>query len=202
MPLSMAALAMVLLGPPVSGTLPNVPPYGGPVHTIREATYGDTLVSWFILRGELGYYDRLLPLRATYAQMNANIPAGSKVLAAVDDPALLDFSRFDFSTLDEVGTASPPPGIPIMKGKAAVVAYLKRLGYDGIVASDTSSDGYYYSPQWQTDLSSDVEAYRAMGVLFVGWARVLSSLEVDRSVTRTQIGTLEYLAWSSPRRPR
>jgi hypothetical protein len=137
-------------------------------------------------------------MKPTYNAIALVIPPGARVLSAVSAPDLLDFSRYTFVTLDIAGAASPAPGIPLTGGGSAVVTYLRRLGFDGIVASVTSAPGLYNYRGWQQNTSSGVENYRAMATEFTAWAHDLSQLNHNPAVRRFRIGSLEYLDWSTP----
>jgi len=169
---------------------------GGPL-----ARYGPNLSAAFragasTLAGREGFADRWRFERARYTAVNAAVPARSHLLAAVDDPALLDFSRFSFATLDVVGAASPAPHVPLFLGERAVVSYLQRVGYNGIVASITDEPGLYSYAQWEKNTTSGIYDYRVMARYFLAWDRVLSGLSHDRSLHAYRVKTLDLFTWS------
>ena len=98
--------------------------------------------------------DRYSELRATYERVNAAIPRDARVLAAVNYPALLDPTRYTFSTLDIAGSVSPPPHMPFGKGLAAKLTYLREQGYDYILAQDDNTYGLYNRARWAANLTS------------------------------------------------
>lgn len=144
-----------------------------------------------------GYLDPTTTDRAAYERLNAAVPKGAKVLAAVDDPGLLDFSRFGFATLDEVGSASPSPGIPVLEGPGPVIEYLQRLGYTGIVASSWRRPGLYNRAQWTASLTSSIPIYRAEARYFLAWLNDLDAMRHDPAVGVRQLGSLVEVKFKS-----
>jgi hypothetical protein len=191
--------AGVIVAIPLGANYRNLPADGNPVSTVVHAAYLQGSYTVDLLDGTFGTTDRWAAARPAYDAISAVIPKGAYVLAAVSSPGLLDFSRYTFVTLDIAGGASPPPGIPLTSGAPAVVAYLRHLGFDGIVASVTGAPGLDEYRAWKTQLTSGIEDYRAMAQEFVGWAHDLNTLNHDPAISRTRIGTLEYLSWSTPK---
>src|SRR5207247_1280310 len=62
------------------------------------------------------FADRYASVRADYVQAGALIPAGAKVLAAVDVPSLLITPASELNTLDTAGSTSPAPHLPYFRG--------------------------------------------------------------------------------------
>jgi hypothetical protein len=195
-----ATMASTLFVIPVGAAIPmNVPP-GAALRGLGKATYNEGAHAVKRITGASGSASRFTGVKLKYDAINKVVPRGSHILAAVSEPGLLDFFRFTFATLDIAGAASPRHGIPLTSGARAVVAYLKGLGYNGIVASVTSAPGLYNYKAWSAATSSGIENYRAMGTQFTAWAHDLSQLNHEPAVHRVRIGTLEYLSWSTPTR--
>ena len=81
---------------------------------VSPAAYAHTADRYARLGGSAlvsgkGPPDRYVYDRPEYRRINADIPPGSAVLAAVDYPALLDPTRYRFATLDIAGAAPPLP---------------------------------------------------------------------------------------------
>ena len=127
--------------------------------------------------------------------MNAAIPRGAKVLSAVEYPALWDFSRFQFSTLDIAGAVSPPPHMPYFQGAAAKVAYLRHLGFDYIVTESPVKTDLYGG--WQEFLSSTSYYRKAYASYFGDWQSTVTQLENDGRYGVTHIGHLALIKITS-----
>jgi hypothetical protein len=193
-----ATTAVAFATIPVVAALPIIPPHGG-IHALPTAIWAAGKQAVASVTGRAtGSIDQFGAMKPTYNAIALVIPPGARVLSAVSAPDLLDFSRYTFVTLDIAGAASPAPGIPLTGGGSAVVTYLRRLGFDGIVASVTSAPGLYNYRGWQQNTSSGVENYRAMATEFTAWAHDLSQLNHNPAVRRFRIGSLEYLDWSTP----
>ena len=123
------------------------------------------------------------------------MPAGAKLLAPVNDPALLGFSRYQFATLDLAGGASPPPHMPFFTGALAKVAYLRHLGYGYIVAvsPSISNVGLYQQWPWIRDLRGATYAYRAWAPYFLDWLDTLNTLEQSKGVSVRYAGSLALI---------
>ncbi len=146
-----------------------------------------------VLRGHIGFPDRYLGVHAEYAHLNAAVPRGAKVLAAVDYPSLLSFSRYRFATLDLAGSASPPPHMPYFAGAEAKVDYLRRLGYDYIVADAVTERGLYQLKPWLDDLRSPRYNYRAWAPYFIDWMSSVTTLEHDDARPVRYFGSLALI---------
>lgn len=76
----------------------------------------------------------------TYAtQLRAlqeKIPPGRKILAVVDFPYLLDFSRNDIACIDTIGAAGPRGGVPLLQGADVLNRYLHDLGIEYVILMD------------------------------------------------------------------
>ena len=113
-----------------------------PVALFR-ATKTDVRLGTRVAGGSVGFSDRYHIYRPEYARVNRLVPTGAKVLAAVQRPALLDFGKYSFSTLDGAGSVSPPPHLPFFRGPLAIERYLRQLGYRYILAESPSDPGLY-----------------------------------------------------------
>jgi len=158
-----------------------------------DAVVGDTHLGTDVLTGTTGFTDRYASVRSQYARLNAAIPAGAKVLSAVDDPALLQFSRYSVATLDVAGSASPPPHMPFFSGAGAKVRYLRSQGYDYIVAASSETRGLYQVRTWEYDLVSDNYNYRAWAPYFIDWSRFVNSIEHDPAYRVTAVGSIDVI---------
>jgi len=146
-----------------------------------------------LLSGREVLLDHYANERREYAALDRAIPAHAYVLAAVDEPALLDFSRSSFTTLDVVGGSSPAPHLPLAEGAKAVVSYLRALGIDGIAASSPSRAGFYNLPAAIENVDSGIYNYRVSARAVVAWAKVLATIRAEDRGHRVRAGTLYYL---------
>lgn len=62
--------------------------------------------------------------RVGYQKMQESVPKDSMVLARLEKPFLLDFTRNTIYIIDMPGAASLPPGMPFFKGSEALAGYL------------------------------------------------------------------------------
>ncbi|HTZ09532.1 MAG TPA: hypothetical protein VMB72_10685, partial [Acidimicrobiales bacterium] len=126
-----------------------------------------------------GFGNPYRSLDADYARLNAMIPTGARVLAAVDKPALLDYSRYTFATLDVPGYTSPPPHLPVFASVADQVAYLRHLGYDFVAVESPTDLGLYSEGQWLNEVRVRGYYYRAWSVYYLAWQQTVQGLETD-----------------------
>jgi hypothetical protein len=112
------------------------------------------------------FADRYLGSRPDYRVINQAIPKNARVLAAVNLPALLDSSRFEFATLDLPGSVSPPPHMPFFRGVDAKLDYLRSQGFTYVLAQLPEPNGLYNRQSW-------VVALRSKVYTFTGWARYM-----------------------------
>jgi hypothetical protein len=122
--------------------------------------------------------DRYASVRAEYAQAAAMIPAGSKVLAAVDVPSLLLSRTYELNTLDIAGSTSPSPHLPYFRGTGAKVAWLRSHGYSYVVAVEPSASDCLYNRRLQTeDINGEHgRVYQAWAPYFFDWFDFLASV--------------------------
>ena len=69
-------------------------------------------------------------------QLQGIVPKGEKILAAVDAPYLLDYTRNQIANADVVGGMSPNKGMPFFKGPEALKKYLLDQNIKFILAVD------------------------------------------------------------------
>lgn len=170
--------------------------FGFSVSSLR--TWADTTRSsihtgYEIVDRSRGFVDRYASLRPEYGRLNALVPAGAKVLAAVPFPGLLDFAKYDFATLDLAGGASPPPHMPFFRGPQAKVAYLRHLGYQYIVAVSPSAPGLYQVTSWLHNLRLNFYVYRAWTPYFLDWQSTVEDLEMHSRFPIRYAGSLALI---------
>ena len=158
-----------------------------------SSVVSDTRRAVHVLAGTTGFADRYAALRGEYRELNAAIPAGAKVLAAVDQPSLLDVSKFSFATLDVAGSVSPPPHMPFFTGTEAKLRYLRAQGFGYIAVSASSDLGLYQVVTWQHDLRSANYNYRAWAPYFIDWSAFVTALERHRASTVNAVGSLAVI---------
>lgn len=167
--------------------------FGGTVGVVWRSSTTHIRSGFEVLRGSIGFPDRYTEVEPEYAQLNAAVPRGARVLAAVDYPTLLSFSRYQFATLDLAGSASPAPHMPYFAGATAKVDYLRHLGYDYIVADSETERGLYQLKPWQDDLRSPRYNYRAWAPYFIDWMSSIRSLEHDDGQAVRYFGSLALI---------
>jgi hypothetical protein len=167
--------------------------FGGTLGVVWRSSTTHVRLGVQVLRGTTGFADRYRSFRPEYNHLNEAIPKGAKVLAAVDYPTLLSFSRYQFATLDLVGTASPAPHMPYFKGAAVKVNYLRHLGYDYIVADSETQRGLYQFGPWEADLHSPRYNYRAWAPYFLDWMSTVTTLEHDGHYPVKYFGSLALI---------
>ena len=127
-------------------------------------------------------YKAALPLRGTYRSALATIPDGSKVLAAVDAPFLLDFTHHDIVCIDDVGVVSPPPGLPVHGDAEALASYLTELGFTHLLhVKPARSTTIYTRTFWgQPDLEV---IWKLRAPYFLWFFDAIEKLDATREVT-------------------
>ena len=146
-----------------------------------------------VVDGTTPMADRFRPWEADYRSVNRLIPDGSRVLAAVDLPGLLDMGRFRIASLDFAGAVSPPPHLPFVTGPGPTVAYLRRLGYDYIVAESPGISGIYYYPLYVRDLRLQVYFEREDAPFYFAWEKTVTTLETNGLYPVQRVGTLAVI---------
>jgi hypothetical protein len=163
------------------------------VSTMVKSTKMWVPAGFDVLRGSpaAGFQDRYVPLRREYTLLNGMIPQGAKVLAAVDDPVLLQPSRYWFATLDDPGAVSPPPHMPFFAGAAAKVRYLRHLGIHYIVADESRQFGLYQRTyRLTTALRGSGYHARIWAPYMIDWLGTLTSLERRDPAAVRRVGSL------------
>jgi hypothetical protein len=92
------------------------------------------------------------PLDAAYAQLQAAVPPGAKLLVVVNEPGRFDFARNPIIELDIPGAAAPHGPMPVTSGDTALAEYLQRQSIRYVVAIDFGKGvgGWLYSREtWQ-----------------------------------------------------
>ena len=172
--------------------------FGGTAGVVWRSSTSHVDSGFKVLRGTIGFPDRYAGVRAQYELLDRAVPTGAKVLAAVDYPSLLGFSRYQFATLDLAGSASPDPHMPYFEGAAAKVSYLRHLGYDYIIADAKTARGLYQIKPWQNDLRSPRYNYRAWAPFFIDWISSVTSLEQDKNSAVRYFGSLALIPIDPP----
>jgi hypothetical protein len=94
---------------------------------------------------ERGFRFSASALKPYYEELQNKVPTGQKIFAVVDAPYLLDYKRNPLSNVDNIASASPPPGMPFKKGSDALKFYLKNLDYKYIIAVDFDKAVFLYN---------------------------------------------------------
>jgi hypothetical protein len=138
------------------------------------------------------YADRYANIRPEYAQAAALIPAGSKVLAAVDVPSLLISDSYELNTLDVAGSVSPPPHLPYFLGTQAKLKWLRDRGYDYIIAVDPAASACLYNGQLvaEDSIGKHGQASQGLAPFFTDWFSFLADVSDPSIASSTRVGTL------------
>jgi hypothetical protein len=137
--------------------------------------------------------DRYGSARSDFDHAAATIQAGSKVLAAVDAPALLLGKRLVVHTLDLAGSTSPPPHLPYFRGSAAKLSWLRENGYDYVVATAPGlSVCLYDRERWQRNLEGGGLA-GAWAPYFLDWFEFLDDARERPTGSPARFGSLLVL---------
>jgi len=91
---------------------------------------------------------QLLP---AYQALQSRVPAGEKIFVVVDAPYLLDFTRNPLDSIDLIGGASPPPGMPFGQGPEPLKKYLLGLGYRWAIIVDFDNAVLLYSRKYHAN---------------------------------------------------
>ncbi len=90
-------------------------------------------------------------LKSAYKAIQEKVPPGDKILTMVDAGYWLDYSRNPMQSINAVGGASPPPGIPFGKGTEALREYLLNLGFKYLIAVDFNNAVLLYTRRLWTE---------------------------------------------------
>jgi len=167
--------------------------FGGNGTTVRQAVASDSRAGYRVLTGRAGFHDPYAADEAAYRQLDAMVPHGARLLVAVNQPALLDYGTYSFATLDVPGYTSPPPHLPLFSGAQDQVSYLRRLGFDYIVAESPNAIGFYGEGQWLNEIRVQGYYYRAWAVYFLNWDQTVRTLETDRRYQVRYAGPLALI---------
>jgi len=167
--------------------------FGDSISVFAHDTSSSLQLGRRVLQRSLGLADRYGSLRKEYSQLNSMVPQGARVLAAVDYPALLDGAKYDLATLDEAGSASPPPHMPFFRGATAKVRYLRHLGYQYIVVDSPNSPGLYQLGPFLDVFRIPVYFIRAQVPYYIDWWSTVFSLEKSGRYSVRHAGQLSLI---------
>jgi hypothetical protein len=93
--------------------------------------------------------------------LQESVPPGESLLARLEEPFLLDFSRNPVQVVDHPGMVSPTPGMPIFEGGEALAGYLleSRIRY---VAFSYKSEANYSIRRFRERLKHSHSVQRAV----------------------------------------
>jgi hypothetical protein len=98
-----------------------------------------------------------------YRAMQAALPAGTRIVVMLDDPALLDFRRNAIANLDTPGFASPDPQLPAFRGAEPLRAYFVALGYRYAAFVRSERSRYFFRRGfWVQRIFTDAELFQIM----------------------------------------
>lgn len=121
-----------------------------------------------------------------FRQLQATVPSGTKVLAIVDFPFLLDYRRNTIYNIDAVGGSSLPPGLPYFSGAEAVrkyllqndIRYVMSVRFDKAVLMYTrrlwqhhNRPEWYFTEVWgkhSLDLMDSIDEFEHIGQVIAG----------------------------------
>jgi len=89
--------------------------------------------------------------KLAYEFLQNKVPAGEPILAAVDAPYLLDYSRNEIFNIDAIGGASPWGGLPYFKGADSLKKYLIKNQVNYILAVEFDKGLLMYTRKHWTD---------------------------------------------------
>ena len=128
------------------------------------------------------------------SELARQIPDGSKVLVATDDPEQFLGWGFIVATLDIPGAVSPDGGsLPYFQGSAAKVSWLRSHGIDDLVMIDPTQSACIYSMQVA---KHDIRTrdYTATWETFdLDWASLFHGIDAVPGVRVVHSGSLELV---------
>ena len=89
-----------------------------------------------------------------YQRAQAAIPAGASFLCFVEWPLLFDLARNPMYCPDNIGSVSPPPGVPLNGRPEDLVEYLRGLGIQYVVCPSTSE-----CESWAVKRAKEADSY-------------------------------------------
>jgi hypothetical protein len=167
--------------------------FGWSVRTYAHTVDSSLHQASSVLNGTIPLTDRYSLYEHEYGALSSLVPHGARILAAVDHPALLDYSTYTFATLDSPGAVSPAPHMPFFQGADAKVAYLRRLGYTYIVSESPSQQGLYYFRFLVSQLRSAEYFSREQAPFNIDWQSTVTSLENNGKYNVTTSGELSLI---------
>ena len=172
-----------------------VPPASrGSVHDDASAVTRYAKYGWRVLDGSHTMRDRYALFEHQYDVLSSYVPRGAHVLASVNLPGLLDFSRFDFASLDMAGAVSPAPHLPYFQGSEAVVRYLRSHGYHYIVSEQATAQlGLAFFRNFPRELRSPYYYYHEQAAYPIDWYSTVNSLEHSGRYRVRTVGTLSLI---------
>jgi len=126
-----------------------------------------------------GHRPLALMERTHYGNMQAAVPAGARLLTAVDHPFVLDFRRNEILPVDIPGAASPDPGMPFFKGPEALRAYLLGQGISHVAYRDFRVPGgcLYNRRLWEHYLGGPDGEFRMASKFYLDFMANVEALE-------------------------
>lgn len=128
---------------------------------------------------------------SAYAAIDAALPPGEKVYAALPEPYALSFRDGRILLADLPGLVSPGAAMPIGQGPAPLRDYLLRLGVRYIAFGDFDRDlgmTEYSRPHWQSLCNSPIAILKVRAPLYLDVMENLSQLKRDGRVLVDQAG--------------
>jgi hypothetical protein len=107
-------------------------------------------------RGQVWSQENNSPLQSVaqsaraYERAQNAVPQGARIFSATSFPLLFDYARNPIFIADVPGAASPPPGMPLFQGSAAVADYLKKQGIHYVIFTFPEADRTLYSREYWT----------------------------------------------------
>jgi hypothetical protein len=120
----------------------------------------------------------------SFAEAQASLEAGARVLSAVSKPFFWRFDRHVIHSVDCPGQASPPPGMPFFQGPDALAGYLLDLGYTHLAFSPPRLDPCLYS------LANWSAAEHSGAFLWEAWAPYLLDFLRNEQALAAKLGTV------------
>ena len=124
---------------------------------------------------ELLAADRYSKERGSYDGVAERLPAGAKVLTAVDLPSLLLDRGLEIHTLDVAGSTSPRPHMPFFVGTQAKLSWLRRNGYEYVVAFDPARSACLYNRSHHREVVAEDGPEAAWARYFLDWLRFVDA---------------------------
>jgi hypothetical protein len=154
------AAVLVLVG--VVLAIPIASPVGG------ELDNGATGIS-NVLKGDDDSLVTLDRFRYEYAVAQDSAPRGARIAVSVDNPVYFDYDRNDLVNLDLLGAVSPSPGLPLGGSTNATTDYLRKEGFQFVIATDPRISTCLYSEKgWRINQDRN-KPEGSMSPYFLDW---------------------------------